>query len=117
VPALGACVNATFNLVEYLVDEGVREFGPEVFTVPVLANTSVEIKRQVYSAELGVEVPTDLSRLDPKVWRPIHEDIELLPLPKTTVRLVTLRHLVTGGVSGHRFVRDRYGATGPGKGA
>jgi hypothetical protein len=29
---------------------------------------------QIYSAKLGTELPSDLSNLDPKVWRPIHED-------------------------------------------
>ena len=75
---LGACVNATYNLVKHLVEEGLLELDSEVFTVPVLAKTSVEIKGQIYSAELGAEMPTDLSNLDPKVWRPIHEDIELI---------------------------------------
>jgi hypothetical protein len=74
----GACVNATYNLVKYLVEEGLLELDAEVFTVPVLAKTTVEIKGQVYSAALGAELPTDLSNLDPKIWRPIHEDIELI---------------------------------------
>ncbi|WP_406817346.1 hypothetical protein [Mycobacterium sp. M23085] len=79
---LGSCVNATYYLVKYLVQQGLLELDPEVFTVPVLAKTSVEIKGQVYSAELGTEMPTDLSNLDPKIWRPIHEDIELLGEPE-----------------------------------
>lgn len=75
---LGSCVNATHYLVKYLVEEGLLELDPEVFTLPVLAKTSVEIKGAVYSAELGAEMPTDLSNLDPEVWRPIHKDIDLL---------------------------------------
>lgn len=79
---LGSSVNATYYLVKYLVEEGLLELDPEVFTVPVLAKTSVEIKGQVYSAGLGAEMPTDLSNLDPKVWCPIHEDIQLIGGPE-----------------------------------
>jgi hypothetical protein len=46
--------------------------------VPVLAKTTGAFRAQPCSAELGAELPTDLSNLDPKVWRPIHEDTELI---------------------------------------
>jgi hypothetical protein len=79
---IGSCVNYTYFMVNYLVTEGLLQLDPEVFKVPVLADTSVDLKGRVYSAELGAELPTDLSNLDPEVWRPIHEDIELLPGPE-----------------------------------
>jgi hypothetical protein len=50
--------------------------------VAVLAKTSVDFPAKAYSAELGAELPTDLSNLDPKVWRPIHENIGLLGGPE-----------------------------------
>jgi hypothetical protein len=75
---IGACVNATYNVIVHLVQEGLLELDPDVLTVPVLAKTSVDFPAQIYSAELGAELPTDLSNLDPEVWRPIHEDIELI---------------------------------------
>lgn len=50
--------------------------------MPVLAETTIEMPGQIYSAEVGAaEMPSDLSDLsdlDPKVWRTIHEDLELL---------------------------------------
>lgn len=33
---------------------------------------------KIYSSELGAELPADVSKLDPEVWWPIYEDIELL---------------------------------------
>jgi hypothetical protein len=75
---IGACVNATYNVIVHLVQEGLLELDPDVLTVLVLAKTSVDFPAQIYSAELGAELPTDLSNLDPEVWRPIHEDIELI---------------------------------------
>jgi hypothetical protein len=79
---IGACVNHTYFMVNHLVNEGLLELDQEVFKVPVLADTTIDFSGQIYSAELGAELPTDLSSLDPNVWRPIHEDIELLPDPE-----------------------------------
>jgi hypothetical protein len=44
----------------------------------VVVETTIDIPGQICSAKLGTELPSDLSNLDLKVWRPIHEDIELL---------------------------------------
>ena len=54
------------------------ELDAAAFTVPVLADTTIEMPMKMYSAEVGAPMPTDLSDLDPDVWKPIHEDIELL---------------------------------------
>lgn len=77
---IGACANNTLYLISHLVNEGLLELDPSVFTAPVTADTHVEIpgKVKIYSAEVGTELPADLSNLDPEVWKPIHEDIELL---------------------------------------
>jgi hypothetical protein len=75
---IGACVNATYNVIAQSVREGLLELDPEVFTVPVLSKMSVDFQAKAYSSEVGAELPTDLSNLDPKIWRPLHDDIELL---------------------------------------
>jgi hypothetical protein len=75
---IGACVNATYIVIACLVREGLLELNPEVLTVAVLAKTSVDFPMKAYSAELGVDLPTDLANLDPNIWRPIQEDIEFL---------------------------------------
>ena len=43
---------------------------------------SIDLPGRICSAEVDAELPSDLSNLDPKVWRPIHEDIELLTDPE-----------------------------------
>jgi hypothetical protein len=75
---LGACVQSTYRLVKHSVAEGLLRLDPAVFTERVVVETTIDIPGQIYSAKLGTELPSDLSNLDPKVWRPIHEDIELL---------------------------------------
>jgi hypothetical protein len=75
---LGACVNNTLNLIGTLAEQGLISIDPEVFTEPVLAETSIEMQGRVYSAPLGAELPPDLSDLDPNVWHQIQEDIELV---------------------------------------
>jgi hypothetical protein len=75
---LGACVQHTYNVVGHLVEEGLLQLDPAVFTERVVVETTIDMPGQIYSAELGAELPTDLSNLDPQVWRPIHEDIELI---------------------------------------
>jgi hypothetical protein len=75
---LGAVVNHTYFLINYLVKEGLLELDQSVFTVPVLAETTISMPSKVYGAEVGAEMPSDLSDLDPKVWKPLAEDIELL---------------------------------------
>jgi hypothetical protein len=75
---IGACVNNTYLLISHLVKEGLLELDPSVFTVQVIADTTIDMPSQIYSAEVGAEMPADLSKLDPEVWKPIHEDIELL---------------------------------------
>jgi hypothetical protein len=77
---IGSCANNTLYLISHLVKEGLLELDPSVFTAPVTADRHVEMpgKVKIYSAEVGTELPADLSNLDPEVWKPIHEDIELL---------------------------------------
>ena len=72
----------TYYLINHLVKEGLLELDPSVFTVPVIAETTIDMPSQIYSAEVGAEMPADLSNLDPEVWKPIHEDIELLTDPQ-----------------------------------
>jgi len=75
---IGACANATYVVIAYLVREGLLEMNPEVLTVEVLAKTTADFPVKAYSAELGVELPTDLANLDPNLWRPLQDDIEFL---------------------------------------
>jgi hypothetical protein len=75
-------VNATYDVVGHLVEEGLLDLNPGVFTERVLAETSIDMPWRVYSAELGTELPADLADPDPEVWRPVHEDVELLADPE-----------------------------------
>jgi hypothetical protein len=78
---IGACVNTTYYLVNQLYREGLLELDSDAFTVPVMADTTIDLQARIYSAAVGAELPTDLSDLDPDVWRPIDQDIELLGGP------------------------------------
>jgi hypothetical protein len=77
---IGACANSTLYLIQQLVKDGLLDLDPSVFTAPATADSHVEFpgKMTIYSAEVGTDLPTDLSDLDPEVWKPIHEDIELV---------------------------------------
>lgn len=72
---LGACVNSTLFLVNHLCKEGLIDLDPDVFEEVVVVETTIDLPGRVYSAEVGAELPSDLSDLDPDVWRPIDEDI------------------------------------------
>jgi hypothetical protein len=58
---IGACVNNTLYLINHLVNEGLLELDPSVFTAPVTADMHVELpgKVKIYSAEVGAELPAD----------------------------------------------------------
>jgi len=75
---IGACANNTLYLINHLVKESLLELDPSVFTAPVIADTHIELQGAIYSAEVGAGLPADLTNLDPEVWKPIHEDTELL---------------------------------------
>jgi hypothetical protein len=68
-----------YNVIGPLAEAGLLTVDPEVFNEPVLADISIEMEGQVYSAELGAELPSDLADPDPNVWKPLHEGIELPP--------------------------------------
>jgi hypothetical protein len=76
---LGACVNATYNVIAHLAREGLIELDEAVFTERVTAETSIDRAIMGYSSEVGAPMPTDISdalALDPEVWRPIWKDFE-----------------------------------------
>lgn len=75
---IGAIANRTLFLIDHLYKEGLLELDPETFTAPVLADTTLKTESKIYSAEVGAPLPTDLSDLDPKVWKPIHMDAEFI---------------------------------------
>jgi hypothetical protein len=70
--------NHTYFLITHLYKEGLLELDASVFTAPVLADTTIVMPMKMYSADVGAPLPTDLSDLDPDVWKPIHEDLEFL---------------------------------------
>jgi hypothetical protein len=77
---LGAAVNATYNVLGYLVREGHIDLNKEAFTEPVTAKTSIDFRMEGgYSAPVGsTPMPTDLgdvSELD-HPWTPIHAEFE-----------------------------------------
>lgn len=77
---LGAAVNATYNVIAYLVREGLLDLDEAVFTERVTAETSIDMQLAGgYSAPVGsTPMPTDLVDpldLDP-AWTPIYEDFE-----------------------------------------
>lgn len=75
---IGAVVNRTLFLINYLYKEGLLDLDAETFTSPVLADTTLKTESKIYSAEVGAPLPTDLSDLDPEVWKPIHMDAEFI---------------------------------------
>jgi hypothetical protein len=75
---IGAVANHTYFLIYHLHKEGLLELDESAFTAPVLADTTISMPAKMYSAEVGAPLPTDLSDLDPEVWKPIHEDLEFL---------------------------------------
>ncbi len=75
---IGAAANHTYFLINHLYREGLLELDESAFTAPVLADTTISMPMQMYSAAVGAPLPTDLSDLDPEVWKPIQDDVELL---------------------------------------
>jgi hypothetical protein len=75
---IGAVANHTYFLITHLYKEGFLELDASAFTAPVLADTTIVMPMKMYSADVGAPLPTDLSDLDPDVWKPIHEDLEFL---------------------------------------
>ena len=76
---IGACMDYTFYLIVYLHGEGLIELDPSAFTEAVLAETTVDIEVQAYSAPVGsTPMPTSLAELDLSAWHPVHEDMELM---------------------------------------
>jgi hypothetical protein len=73
---IGACANQTYFLINHLAKAGLLDVDPVVFSVPVMAETTVDMPMQIYSAAVGTEPPADLSNLDPEVWKPFQDDIE-----------------------------------------
>lgn len=75
---IGAVANHTYFLVTHLYKTGLLELDASAFTARVLADTTISMPMQMYSAEVGAPLPTDLSDLDTTVWKPIQEDLEFL---------------------------------------
>lgn len=75
---IGAVANHTYFLINHLYREGLLELDESAFTAPVLADTTISMPATMYSAEVGAPLPTDLSDLDPEIWKPIQEDLEFL---------------------------------------
>jgi hypothetical protein len=77
---LGAAVSVTYSVLAHLVRDGFISLNKEVFSEPVLANTSIDFRLEGgYSAPVGsTPMPTDLTDaldLDP-AWTPIHKEFE-----------------------------------------
>ena len=78
---LGAAVNAAFNLIGYLSEEGALALNPAIFTDQVTANTSIdEVIVGGYTAPAGsTPMPEQLSEafsVNDGAWRPIWEEFE-----------------------------------------
>ncbi|WP_433659803.1 hypothetical protein ACQPW1_45165 [Nocardia sp. CA-128927] len=70
---IGAVTEQTLVLVQALFDEGLLTLDSSVFDVPVsVPEPNLSVPVQAYSAPLATPVPTDMSALDPAVWRPGH---------------------------------------------
>lgn len=76
---IGACMQYTYMVINYLVSEGLLGLDKSVFTEPIFADTEIDQPTQAYCAPLGAApMPTDLSELDLSQWTPVHEDPELM---------------------------------------
>ncbi|OBF42892.1 hypothetical protein A5719_10250 [Mycolicibacterium peregrinum] len=63
-------VFATHAMITGLIDKGLLTVDPEVLTDDVVVTvTSVDDPVKIYTAELGVPLPTDLTDPDPELWQ------------------------------------------------
>ena len=63
-------VFATHAMLMDLIDKGLLTVDPEVLTDDVVVTvTSVDEPVKIYTAELGVPLPTDLTDPDPELWQ------------------------------------------------
>jgi hypothetical protein len=66
----------TSIMVRGLIDKGLLAVDPEVLEEEVVVSTiKVDQPVKAFAAELGAPLPTDLTELDPEVWKPVHESI------------------------------------------
>ncbi|BBY15100.1 hypothetical protein [Mycolicibacterium litorale] len=76
---IGACMENTYCLIVYLVNEGLLHLDASVFTEPVVADSEIDQPTKVYCTPVGAApMPTSMDELDFSQWRQVHEDPEVL---------------------------------------
>ncbi|ORW32254.1 hypothetical protein AWB91_12415 [Mycobacterium paraense] len=65
-------------MLKELIDKGLLTVDPEVLTTAVVVtNTIIDQAVQAYTAPVGAPLPTDLSNLDPEIWKTPHQDLAI----------------------------------------
>lgn len=63
-------------MLRALIDKGLLTVDPKVLTdAVVVTTTTVDESVKAYTAEVGAPLPTDLTDLDPEVWKTPHQDL------------------------------------------
>lgn len=74
ISRIGSRVNDTYELVKWLVSEGVLQLSDEAFSRPVVVSTEVmELEVKAYQGDENSPLPKDLSALDPNHWTPAED--------------------------------------------
>lgn len=74
ISRIGSRVNDTYELVKWLVSEGVLQLSDEAFSRPVVVGTEVmELEVKAYQGDENSPLPKDLSALDPNHWTPAED--------------------------------------------
>lgn len=69
----------TYAFIDHLVSEGLLELDRSVFTRQVVADCDIDEPTQAYCVPVGgTPMPTDMTELDLRKWKPVHEDPELM---------------------------------------
>lgn len=85
---IGACLQHTYWLICYLVNEGLLELDKSVFTQQVVADCEIDQPTTVYCLPVGAEpMPADMAELDVSKWKQVHEDPELMKLIEGKVQV------------------------------
>lgn len=76
---IGACMENTFAIIDYLVHEGLLELDTAAFTEPVVADSEIDQPTTAYCSPAGAApMPTNMDELDVSQWTLVHNDSQVL---------------------------------------
>ena len=75
---IGACMEHTFRIIDYLVHVGLLELDRSAFTRPVVADSEIDQPTTAYCAPVGAApMPTNMDELDLSQWTLVHNDSQV----------------------------------------